>query len=117
MTQTWIGKPLVESMKWYVDHNKFNEDTCVWVVHLGKPPRFGMSKVYGYEKFEQDDFFSNFMDMSLTHRIEEMSFDIIEGTGVVNFVNFYLRELEPGEDTNIDGELLAEIAKGWEKGG
>ena len=70
-------------------------------------------KSYGFERKDRDNFFSHFMGLSLTHKVDEMTVDTIGWGGNVNFLNFYLVELEPGEDTNITGELLEMIARGW----
>ena len=104
---------LVNSIRWYVERKKFNKDSSIWVVHLGRTPTMDMKKTYGFEWKDCDNFFSHFMGLSLTHRVDEMTFDTIGWGGNVNFLNFYLVELEPGEDTNITGELLEMIAKGW----
>ena len=104
---------LVNSIRGYVERGKFNKDSAIWVVHLGRTPTMDMKKTYGFELKDCDNFFSHFMGLSLTHRVDEMTFDIVGWGGNVNFLNFYLVELEPGEDTNITGELLEMIAKGW----
>lgn len=104
---------LVNSIRGYVERGKFNKDSAIWVVHLGRTPTMDTKKSYGFERKDRDNFFSHFMGLSLTHRVDEMTVDTVDWGGNVNFLNFYLVELEPGEDTNITGELLEMIARGW----
>ena len=104
---------MVNSIRWYVEREKFNKDSSIWVVHLGETPTRDTKKTYGFEWKDRDNFFSHFMGLSLTHKIDEMTFDTVGWGGCVNFLNFYLVELEPGENTNISVELLEMIAKGW----
>ena len=104
---------LVDSIRGYVEQGKFNKDSAIWVVHLGETPTMDMKKTYGFEWNDRDNFFSHFMGLSLTHRVDEMTVDTVDWGGNVNFLNFYLVELEPGENTNISVEFLEMIAKGW----
>ena len=104
---------LASAIRGYVEQGKFNKDTSIWVVHLGETPTMDMKKTYGFDWENRDDFFSHFMGLSLTHKVDEVTFDPARDALPVDFVNFYLVELEPGEDTNITGEMLELIAKGW----
>ena len=96
----------------YVDKCQFNAHTNVWVVYLGEKPVLSNDRSYGFGRRACDDFFSKFMELSLSYRIERMTFDF--ACGNVAWVNFYLRKIEPFEETNITIELLEMVAKGWE---
>lgn len=105
-------KDMLSAIQWHVQRGNINKDTAMWVSHLGRVPT-GRTRTYGFDSAAHDNFFSTFMDLSLMYKVSEMTFDTAGWNGRVTFVNFYLVELEPGEDTNITGELLEMIAKGW----
>ena len=98
----------------FVRDGHFNSRSKVWVV-VERGDGWWTYERYGFTKAAKDGFFTDFMDKSLRKTIAQISFDRPHSSGNVDFVNFYMRDLEPGEETNITIELMETIAKGWDR--